>query len=216
MGYTERGLLGLAFHPDFKQNGFFYIHYNNRQGNTVVARYTVSNANPNQADPDSAKILLTLEQPYSNHNGGMLTFGPDGYLYLGLGDGGSAGDPLGAGQNPNTLLGKILRLDINQGALYAIPADNPFSAGGGAAEIWVMGLRNPWRFSFDRLTGDLYIADVGQNEWEEINFLPAGSPGGVNFGWNYREATQPYRGEPPADLRLLRHGRVGGARCQSA
>jgi len=202
LGYTERGLLGLAFHPAFAQNGFFFIHYTDRQGNTVLARYQVSSDNPDRADPASGSILLTQEQPYANHNGGTIAFGPDGMLYMGLGDGGSAGDPLGAGQNPQTLLGKILRLDVDSGAPYAIPADNPYASGGGLPEIWALGLRNPWRFSFDQLTGDLYIADVGQNEWEEVNFLAAGSSGGSNFGWNYREGSQPYQGEPPATLSL--------------
>ena len=146
--------------------------------------------------------LLTVEQPYANHNGGMLAFGPDGYLYIGLGDGGSAGDPQGNGQSLETLLGKILRIDVDKGEPYAIPADNPFALQGGKPEIWAYGLRNPWRFSFDALTGDLYIGDVGQREWEEVNFLAAGSPGGVNFGWDYREGAHTYQGEPPENLNL--------------
>jgi glucose/arabinose dehydrogenase len=133
----------------------------------------------------------------------MLAFGPDGYLYIGLGDGGSAGDPQGNGQSLQTLLGKLLRIDVDQGDPYAIPADNPFASGGGKPEIWAYGLRNPWRFSFDAQTGDIYIGDVGQNQWEEVNFLEAGSPGGVNFGWNFREGTHPYQGAPSEGLSLV-------------
>ena len=200
-GYTERGLLGLAFDPGFAQNGLFYVHYSEiSSGDTVLARYRVSSADPDQADLASAVILLTADQPYSNHNGGMIAFGPDGMLYMGLGDGGNAGDPLGNGQNLQTLLGKILRLDVRGADAYAIPADNPFTNGGGLPEIWAYGLRNPWRFSFDRLTGNLFIADVGQKSWEEINLLPAGSPGGANLGWNYREGAHEYQGQPPAGL----------------
>jgi glucose/arabinose dehydrogenase len=132
-----------------------------------------------------------------------MVFGPDGYLYMGLGDGGSGGDPHGNGQNVDTWLGKILRVDVNGGEPYAIPADNPFASGGGKPEIWAYGLRNPWRFSFDRLTGDMYIADVGQNQWEEVDFQPAGAPGGANYGWNYLEASHAFRGNPPADAKLV-------------
>jgi glucose/arabinose dehydrogenase len=198
--YSELGLLGLAFDPDFVQNGFFYVNYTNPDGFSVLARYTVSSQNPDQAESSSAVILLTQKQPYPNHNGGMLAFGPDGMLYMGLGDGGAAGDPQGNGQNLQTLLGKILRIDVHNGQPYRIPADNPFFNSGGLPEIWAFGLRNPWRFSFDRLTGDFYIADVGQKRWEEINFVPVGSPGGINFGWDFREGAHPYEGEPPADL----------------
>jgi glucose/arabinose dehydrogenase len=199
---TEQGLLGIALHPDFAKNGFFYVNYTDVNGNTVIARFQVSAQDPNQADPNSEKVLLRVGQPYPNHNGGSMVFGPDGYLYMGLGDGGSAGDPHGNGQNTNVLLGKLLRVDVNGGAPYAIPPANPFANGGGKAEVWAYGLRNPWRFTFDRLTGDLYIADVGQNNWEEVDFLPANSPGGADFGWNYREGMHPYRGSPPADLKL--------------
>jgi glucose/arabinose dehydrogenase len=193
-GGNEQGLLGLAFHPRYAQNGYFFVNYTNRNGDTVISRFQVS-GDPNFADPDSEVRLLGVNQPYGNHNGGPLAFGPDGYLYAGLGDGGSAGDPQGNGQKLTTLLGKILRLDVDSAEPYAIPADNPFGD-----EIWVYGLRNPWRISFDSVTGDLYIADVGQNVWEEINFLPAGSPGGANFGWNFREGSYPYKGNPPAGL----------------
>ena len=197
--YGERGLLGLAFHPQFVQNGFFYVNYTDRNGDTNISRFQVRPDNPDQADPGSEKRLLFVAQPYPNHNGGMLEFGPDGFLYIGLGDGGSGGDPHGNGQSNETLLGKILRIDVDGGDPYGIPADNPFANGGGLPEIWANGLRNPWRFAFDRLTHDLYIADVGQNQWEEVDFLPAGSPGGANFGWNYYEATHPYEGQPPSD-----------------
>lgn len=201
---SEQGLLGIAFHPQYAQNGYFFVNYTDRGGDTVVARFQVS-ADPDQADAGSERVLLRVEQPYPNHNGGGMAFDNDGYLYISLGDGGSAGDPLGSGQSLQTLLGKLLRIDVNQETGYAIPPDNPFAAGGGLPEIWAYGLRNAWRFSFDRLTGDLYIADVGQNRWEEIDFLPAGAAGGANFGWNYREGSQPYPagGEPPAGLALV-------------
>jgi glucose/arabinose dehydrogenase len=187
----ERGLLGLAFHPNYPENGFFYVNYTDLNGNTSISRFQVSD-DPDRADAGSEVRLLGVEQPYRNHNGGVVEFGPDGYLYLGLGDGGSGGDPHNNGQNTQALLGKILRIDVDGGELYAIPADNPFVDGGGAQEVWAYGLRNPWRFAFDRQTGDLYIADVGQNQWEEVNFLPAGSPGGANFGWNYLEGSHSF------------------------
>lgn len=198
----ERGLLGLAFHPRYAENGNFYVNYTDVNGNTVIARFQAASPQAARADPASEMAILNIEQPYRNHNGGAVVFGPDGYLYLGLGDGGSAGDPLNAGQSTNTLLGKILRIDVDAAQPYAVPADNPFSSGGGLAEIWAYGLRNPWRIAFDRLTGDLYIADVGQNTVEEVNFLPVGSPGGTNFGWNYREGSRPFQGAPPAGLVL--------------
>jgi glucose/arabinose dehydrogenase len=198
----ERGLLGLAFHLQYTQNGYFYVNYTNLQGNTIIARFRVSASEPNRADPASEKRLIFVQQPFPNHNGGEVTFGPDGYLYLGLGDGGSQGDPNNHGQTLNTLLGKILRIDVNHGDPYAIPPDNPFQ-GKGKAEIWAYGLRNPWRFSFDRLTGDMYIGDVGQDVWEEIDFLPAGNPGGANFGWNYMEGFHSYGNRtPPSNLQL--------------
>ena len=201
-GGSEQGLLGLAFHPDYAQNGQFFINYTDLNGDTVIARFLVSPDDPDQAARATQTRLLSIRQPYGNHNGGVLAFGPDGYLYAGLGDGGSAGDPQGNGQSLETLLGKILRLDIDGGEPYAIPTDNPFVTGGGRAEIWAYGLRNPWRFSFDRLTGDLYVGDVGQNQWEEIHFQPAGSQGGENYGWNYYEGRHIYAGEPPANLAL--------------
>jgi glucose/arabinose dehydrogenase len=190
----ERGLLAVAFPPGFADKQYFYVHYTRTNGGPgVVARFFVSAGDPDVAEADSEERLLTVPQPYSNHNGGQLAFSPvDGHLYLALGDGGSGNDPLNAGQNPTNLLGKILRLEVEpaNGAAYAVPADNPF-AGNPAyrPEIWALGLRNPWRFSFDRLTGDLFIADVGQGEWEEINFQPAASAGGENYGWRILEGT---------------------------
>ena len=199
---SEQGLLGLAFHPQYTQNGYFFINYTNRGGDTVIARYQVSGTDKNIAKPESEKIILTISQPFANHNGGMLAFGPDGYLYVGTGDGGSGGDPQGNGQSLDTLLGKIMRLDIDQEDSYTIPADNPFTDSS-SPEIWAYGLRNPWRFTFDSLTGDMYIGDVGQNQWEEIDLLPAGSPGGSNFGWNYFEGTHQFNGTPPNGSALV-------------
>ena len=185
----ERGLLSIAFHPRYATNGFFYVDYTDLNGDTVIARYHVS-ANPNVADPASAAILLAIPQPFSNHNGGQLQFGPDGYLYIGMGDGGGSGDPQNNGQNLGTLLGKMLRIDVDGSFPYAVPADNPFlSTGGARPEIWAYGLRNPWRFSFDRQTGDLFIGDVGQDSFEEVDFQLAASPGGQNYGWRLMEAT---------------------------
>ena len=195
----ERGLLGLAFHPDYAGNGEFFIDYTRlSDGATVVARYTVSAGDPDAANPDSADVLLTVAQPRTNHNGGHLSFGPDGYLYIALGDGGGAGDPDGNGQDLTTLLGSLLRIDVDgtdPGLAYAIPADNPFVGDPtGRDEIWAYGLRNPWRFSFDRLTGDLFIGDVGQAEVEEIDLQPATSAGGENYGWNLMEGSTCYGG----------------------
>ncbi len=204
-GDYERGLLGLAFHPNYAENGFFYVNYTDKEGDTTVSRFQVT-SDPNLANSDSEFIILQVDQPYANHNGGDLAFGPDGYIYIGLGDGGSGGDPQGNAQNYLTLLGKMLRIDVNvdEGIPYAIPSDNPFVAfSSRLGQIWASGLRNPWRYSFDRLTGDLYIGDVGQNQWEEINLLPAGSLGGVNFGWNYFEGFHSYEGSPTEGTTLI-------------
>lgn len=194
---SEQGLLSVAFHPRYAENGYFFVDYTDTNGDTVIARYRVSDEDPNRALADSERILLTISQPYGNHNGGQLHFGRDGYLYVGMGDGGSANDPMGNGQDPGTLLGTILRLDVDfQDGAYAIPSDNPFvNDENGRNEIWAYGLRNPWRFSFDRLTGDLYIADVGQNVWEEVHFQPAESDGGENYGWNIVEGSHCFQSE---------------------
>ena len=191
---NEMGLLGLTFHPDYEQNGFFYVNYTGDGGNTRISRFQASG---NSADSESENVLLLIEQPYENHNGGALAFGPDGYLYAGLGDGGFAGDPHKNGQNTTALLGKILRIDVNNGDTYSIPSDNPFGN-----EVWAYGLRNPWRISFDRVTGDLWIGDVGQGDWEEVDYLPAGSPGGANFGWSIMEGNHGYDGEAQPGLLL--------------
>ena len=215
-GYTERGLLGLAFHPDYAENGLFFIDYTDRDGHSVIARYRVSDDDPNRADPQSAEPILYVLQPYANHNGGQLAFGPDGYLYVSFGDGGSGGDPEGNGQNLGTLLGAVLRLDVDTVSEegYTVPEDNPFVGREDARpEIWAWGLRNVWRFSFDRVTGDLYMADVGQNKWEEIDFQPADSTGGENYGWNAYEGTHPYSGDAPASdvvMPILEYGHENG------
>ncbi len=205
-GGLEEGLLGLAFHPDYATNGYFYVNYTATTGRTRISRFTVT-ADPNVADPASEDILLTVNQPFGNHNAGAINFGPDGYLYVPLGDGGSGGDPLNNGQNPATILGKITRIDVDSGAggsapdcsgvgsgNYTIPASNPLvdGAGGTCDEIWALGLRNPWRSSFDRLTGDLWIGDVGQGTWEEIDRQPAASTGGENYGWRCYEGDHPF------------------------
>lgn len=194
----EQGLLGLAFHPQYGANGRFVVDYTDGSGNTRVSVFQVS-ANPELADPASEQVILTVDQPFSNHNGGMVVFGPDGKLYVGLGDGGSGGDPQGNGQNRNALLGKILRLDVSGTGQASVPGDNPFVGQAGVRpEIWSYGLRNPWRFSFDRASGDLYIADVGQNAREEVDVSTGASRfgRGVNFGWNTMEGTACY--SPPA------------------
>jgi glucose/arabinose dehydrogenase len=189
----EQGLLSVAFPPSFPRSSAFYVNYTDTNGDTTVARYRVS-SDPDLADPTSEEIILKVAQPYSNHNGGQLAFGPDGYLYIGMGDGGSGGDPQNRAQDPSELLGKLLRIDVESGATpYAVPLDNPFR--GDAIyrpEIWALGLRNPWRFSFDRVTGDLWIGDVGQNTMEEIDHQLAASHGGENYGWRIREGTLCY------------------------
>jgi glucose/arabinose dehydrogenase len=184
----EQGLLSVAFHPDYRTNGFFYVNFTDRSGNTRVERFKVS-ANPDVADAASSKLVIGIDQPYANHNGGLVMFGPDGMLYIGMGDGGSGGDPHGNGQNRNALLGKILRLDVSSDP-YGIPVGNPRT--GGRAEIWATGMRNPWRFAFDRPSGLLYVADVGQNEIEEIDVESATEPG-LNYGWNIMEGDHCYR-----------------------
>ncbi len=186
----ERGLLGIAFHPEFATNGTFYVNYTNLQFDTIIAEYQVS-PDPDRADVNSESILLNIPQPFSNHNGGQLAFGPDGYLYIGTGDGGSGGDPNNFAQSGLSLLGKVLRLAVNPGQPYSIPNSNPFVSNSSFRdEIWATGLRNPYRFSFDRLTGDLLIADVGQNAIEEVNIQPAGSTGGLNYGWRAMEGSR--------------------------
>ncbi len=190
---NEQGLLGLAFHPNYSTNGFFFVNYINNSGDTVIARYTVS-VNANIADSNSGQIILTISQPYTNHNGGNIVFGPDGYLYIGMGDGGSAGDPQNNAQNGNSLLGKILRIDVGVAttANYTIPIDNPYIGNASILdEIWAIGVRNPWRFSFDSTNGDLWIGDVGQNSKEEINHVVNGMSA-VNYGWRCYEASDTY------------------------
>lgn len=188
----ERGLLGVAFPPNYREKRWFYVNYTDRSGATVIARYTLVGSDPDVADSANERILLTVPQPFSNHNGGQIQFGPDGMLYIGMGDGGSGNDPQGNGQNRQTLLGKMLRIDTESNlARYEIPADNPFVGNASyRPEIWATGLRNPWRFSFDRATGDLFIADVGQGQLEEINFQARSSRGGENYGWVTMEGTR--------------------------
>jgi glucose/arabinose dehydrogenase len=195
----ESGLVGITFHPGYAQNGRFYVNYVqmvNSQRQSIIAEYKVSSTDPNQADPASERILLTVDQPpFENHKAGQLAFGPDGFLYFGLGDGGSEGDPFGNGQNTQVLLGKLMRIDVNStsGSLpYAIPADNPFVRAGGRPEIWAYGLRNPWRFSFDASSGRLFLADVGQDAWEEVDLIQKGG----NYGWNTMEASHCFN--PPS------------------
>ena len=187
----ERGLLSIAFHPQYTTNGFFYVNYTDGNGDTVVERYKVS-SDANRADPTSAKQILFVKQPFANHNGGHLLFGADGMLYVAMGDGGSGGDPQGNGQNKATLLGKLLRLDVDRGDPYAVPADNPFVGQAGArGEVWASGLRNPWRFWFDRTDKLIYIGDVGQNAIKEIDVMPVATAG-VNYGWNRMEGAECY------------------------
>ncbi|CAN5864878.1 PQQ-dependent sugar dehydrogenase [soil metagenome] len=209
----ERGLLSMAFAPDYATSGQFWVSYTDRTGNTRIERYRVS-PDPDVADPSSAALVLQVEQPFANHNGGLIAFGPDGMLYVGLGDGGSGGDPLNHGQRLETLLGALLRIDVRSGDSYAIPAGNPFTQTASARpEIWAYGLRNPWRFSFDREAGLLFIADVGQNRWEEINVVPV-SASGLNYGWNIREGRHCYPADPCSSQGLTEpvheYGRADG------
>ncbi|WP_338409050.1 PQQ-dependent sugar dehydrogenase [uncultured Flavobacterium sp.] len=189
----ERGLLGLAFHPNYTTNGYFFVNYTNTSGNTVIERYSVNSSNPNLANT-TGSILMTIAQPYSNHNGGSIKFGPDGYLYIGMGDGGSGGDPENRAQNINENLGKLLRIDVDTAVspFYTSPTSNPYIGTTGNDEIWAIGLRNPWKFSFNRSNGDLWIADVGQNNVEEINKVSNPLSAGLNFGWRCYEGTVAY------------------------
>lgn len=193
---NEQGLLGLAFHPNYTTNGYFFVNYIDNSGNTQISRFSVNPADANDALENSELMILNIPQPYSNHNGGQLAFGQDGYLYIGMGDGGSAGDPGNRAQNPQNLLGKMLRIDIDNTTgttNYVIPSDNPFVGSTSTkAEIWAIGLRNPWRFAFDRLTYDMWIADVGQGTYEEVNYEPNSSTGGVNYGWRCYEGSATY------------------------
>jgi glucose/arabinose dehydrogenase len=201
---NEQGLLSVAFPPDFASSGLFYVNYTDRQGDTVVARYRLSAGDWRQADASSEQKILQIQQPAANHNGGQLQFGPDGYLYIGTGDGGQAGDPWGNAQNPDVLLGKMLRIDVAETEGYTIPSDNPFhDQPGTRPEVWATGLRNPWRFSFDRTTGDLYIADVGQNLYEEVDYQPRASTGGENYGWDVMEASHCFEPSSGCDREVL-------------
>jgi len=192
---NEQGLLGLAFAPDYATSGRFYVNYTNQTGvgNTTISRFTVS-SDPNAGNAASEEILFTVTQPYTNHNGGNILFGPDGYLYIGMGDGGSAGDPNGNGQNGATLLGKMLRIDVSGATGYSIPPSNPFLAAGDNIldEIWATGVRNPWKYSFDKLNGSMWIADVGQDLYEEVNYIQGPDTGGQNYGWKCREGLHAY------------------------
>ncbi len=190
---SEQGLLGIAFASDFPTSRRFFVNYTDRSGATVISAFLAQD--DLRADPNSEWVVMRIPQPYANHNGGQIQFGPDGMLYVATGDGGSAGDPQNLAQNVNSLLGKLLRLDVSQSSPdepYRVPPDNPDFGPNSLPEIWAIGLRNPWRFSFDRATGDLYIADVGQNRFEEINFAPAGTGGGRNYGWKLREGFSPF------------------------
>jgi glucose/arabinose dehydrogenase len=203
----EQGLLGLAFDPAYAENGRFVVHYSDVNGNTTVSAFRVAGDDPDRADPSSEVVLLTAEQPFDNHNGGQILFGPDGMLYIGLGDGGGGGDPGGRGQSLTDLLGDILRVDVRGGTGYTVPPDNPYVGRTDARpELWSVGLRNPWRFTFDPATGDLYIADVGQNAWEEVDVVTAaqGAGRGANFGWSITEGAHCYAspGCDPAQFTL--------------
>lgn len=217
----EQGLLGMAFDPNYAANRRFYVNYTNLNGDTVIARFLADAVDPDATPATLDRVLLSVPQPFANHNGGMLAFGPEGLLYIGLGDGGSGGDPDNRAQNLNDLLGKMLRIDVSQATPpleYSIPPDNPFAVGGGRPEIWSLGLRNPWRYSFDRQTGDFYIADVGQASREEVNVSLASSGGGrgLNYGWRLMEGTACFN--PPTNcnpgtltLPVLDYDHSGGA-----
>jgi len=191
----ERGLFSVAFHPNYAANGFFYVDYTDVNGDTQVERYTVSAADSDLADTASRTSILSVAQPYANHNGGLVMFGPDGMLYIGMGDGGLAGDPENRAQNPDSLLGKLLRIDVNGGDPYTSPPDNPYVGRPGRDEIWAVGLRNPWRYAFDAPSGLLYIADVGQDHWEEVD-VELASQGGLNYGWRIMEGAHSYIPDP--------------------
>lgn len=197
----ERGLLSVAFHPQYRANGFLFVNYTDHNGDTNIERYTVSRE-PDVADFGSARPILKIHQPYSNHNGGMNLFGPDGMLYIGMGDGGSQLDPHGNGQNPNALLAKLLRINVDRDS-YSVSAANPYARGGGRAEVWAIGLRNPWRFAFDAKDGNLYIADVGQDRYEEVNVVPMHRTG-VNYGWNVMEGFSCLHGDSCTQTGLQR------------
>jgi glucose/arabinose dehydrogenase len=201
----ERGLLGIAFHPRFPDDPRLFVDYTDTNGDTRVSAFRVDPASPDRVDPGTEQRLLFVKQPYANHNGGAVVFGPDGFLYVSLGDGGSGGDPQGNGQSLTTLLGKILRIDVDHPTgdrAYGIPADNPYADGadGRQPEIWLWGLRNPWRMSFDRANGDLWIGDVGQSDWEEVDVQRPGAAGGTNFGWNRMEGSHCFK--PSSDCQV--------------
>ena len=215
--FSEQGLLGLTFDPDFETNRYFYVHYTGNSGETVIERYEVQAGDPDQADLTTATTVLTHPQPYANHNGGTIDFGPDGYFYFGFGDGGGGGDPDENAQDPTTLLGKFIRIDVDS-LPYAVPPSNPFVGNAGVLdEIWAKGLRNPYRWSFDPATGDLWIGDVGQSAWEEVDHQPAASTGGENYGWDVTEGTHCYEpssgcGADTFDLPIYEYGHDSG-RC---
>ncbi len=218
-GGGEQGLLSLAFSPDYARDRLVYVDYTDLSGDTRVVEFAASASNPDRADPGSRRELLSVDQPFANHNGGLLIFDPDGMLIVGLGDGGSGGDPGNRAQDLGTLLGKLLRIDPHPsgGRPYGVPRDNPFVDRSGARpEIWAYGLRNPWRFSFDRDTGDLYLADVGQNQWEEVNVVPRSAQSGANYGWRAFEGLEQFRPQRVDTSRLVRPVLVydhGGGRC---
>ena len=200
---SECGLLSVAFHPRYKENGRFFVNYTDLEGDTIISEFHAAQ-DSDRTDSAGERIILKIKQPARNHNGGQIQFGPDGYLYIGMGDGGFFGDPSGNSQNMDTLLGKMLRIDVDGGRPYRIPADNPFKDISGARpEIWAYGLRNPWRFSFDSETGDMYIADVGEGRWEEVDFQPGGSRGGQNYGWNLLEGSYEFKLPDGYDTRGL-------------